>query len=90
MPMGAIQIKNVPRGLHEQLRRRARTEGRTLSEWALQALERELSLPSTKEWLERLQTDPSTDISSVEISRLIERGRGERDEQILSALADRH
>lgn len=88
--MSAIQIKNVPQKLHSQLRERARGEGRTLSEWALQVLQRELSVPSTTEWLEQLKNDPSTDLSSAEIARLVGQGRGEREAQILGALADRH
>lgn len=90
MLVGAIQIKNVPQDLHSRLRERARGEGRTLSEWALQVLQRELSLPSAKEWLEQLKSDPSTDLSSAEITRLVQQGRGEREAQILGVLADRH
>lgn len=90
MPMSAIQIKNVPQSLHSQLRERARGEGRTLSEWALRVLQRELSVPSAKEWLEQLKSDPSTNLSSAEITRVLQQGRGEREAQILGALADRH
>jgi antitoxin FitA len=88
--MSAIQIKNVPAELHEQLRARARREGRNLSEYALSVLERDLAVPTTHEWLERLQQDePVTDIDSEYIVRLIHEGRAERDEQILRALAAR-
>lgn len=90
MLVSAIQIKNVPQDLHSQLRERARLEGRTLSEWALQVLQRELSVPSTKEWLEQLKSDPSTDLSSAEITRLVQQDRGAREAQIVGALANRH
>jgi len=33
--VSAIQVKNVPAGLHEQLRERARAEGRNISEYVL-------------------------------------------------------
>jgi plasmid stability protein len=88
--MSAIQIKNVPPELHDRLRKRARREGRNLSEYALDVLERDLALPTTREWLERLREDePVPGITSDEIVSLIHEGRAERDEQILRAISDR-
>jgi plasmid stability protein len=88
--MSAIQIKNVPPELHARLRERARREGRNLSEYALDALERDLAVPTTREWLERLRQDePVRGIASEDIVSLIHEGRDERDEQILRALSDR-
>jgi antitoxin FitA len=88
--MGAIQIKNVPPELHERLRERARRDGRSLSEYTLAVLTRDLALPSTREWLERLKQDePVQGIASQDIVDAIEQGRAERDEQILSALSGR-
>jgi plasmid stability protein len=88
--MSAIQIKNVPPELHERLRERARREGRNLSEYALDVLERDLALPTTREWLARLREDePVPCITSEEIVSLIHEGRAERDEQILRAISDR-
>jgi plasmid stability protein len=87
--VSAIQIKNVPPELHERLRERARREGRNLSEYTLDVLERDLALPTTREWLERLREDePVPDITSEEIVSLIHEGRAERDEQILRAISD--
>lgn len=88
--MSAIQIKNVPPGLHERLRERARNEGRNLSEYVLGVLERDLRMPSTHEWLERLRQDePVQGIGSDEVVRLIREGRAERDEQVLRAFSGR-
>jgi plasmid stability protein len=88
--MSAIQIKNVPPDLHDRLRERARREGRNMSEYALDVLERDLALPTTREWLERLREDePVPGIASEEIVGLIDEGRAERDEQILRAISDR-
>ncbi len=88
--MSAIQIKNVPAELHERLRERARREGRNLSEYVLDALERDLAVPTTREWLERLREDePVTGVTSEEIVSSIHEGRAERDEQILRALSGR-
>jgi plasmid stability protein len=88
--MSAIQIKNVPPELHERLRERAQREGRSLSEYARGVLERDLALPTTREWLDRLREDePVRGITSEEIVDLIHEGRAERDEQILRAISAR-
>jgi hypothetical protein len=87
--MSAIQIKNVPPELHERLRVRARREGRNLSEYVLGVLDRDLAVPSTREWLESLRKDePVTGVTSEEIVNLIHEGRAERDERIRRAIAD--
>lgn len=85
--MSAIQIKNVPPELHERLRERARREGRNLSDYALGVLERDLAVPTTREWLQRLRQDEPVQGMGSEVVRLIHEGRAERDEQILRALA---
>jgi plasmid stability protein len=88
--MAAIQVKNVPPELHERLRQRARRDGRNMSDYVLAVLERDLAVPTTREWLERLADDEPVDgVASEEIVRLIHEGRNERDEQILRTLADR-
>jgi plasmid stability protein len=88
--MSAIQIKNVPPELHKQLRERARREGRNMSDYALDVLRRDLAMPTTREWLERLRRDEPVNVSSPqETVNLVNEGRSERDEQILRAVADR-
>jgi plasmid stability protein len=89
-PVSAIQVKNVPPELHERLRARARAEGRNLSDYVRDVLERDLLVPSMREWLDRLaQDEPVSNISSEEIVATIHAGREERDAQIRHALADR-
>lgn len=88
--MSAIQVKNVPPDLHERLRARARSEGRNLGDYVLDALRRDLSVPSTREWLDSLARDtPVTGISSRTIVEAVHAGREERDAQIRAAVADR-
>jgi hypothetical protein len=80
----------VGTALPERLRARARREGRNLSDYVLFVLERDLSVPSTREWLERLREDePVTEVSSEEVANPIHSGRAERDEQIQSAIVAR-
>lgn len=48
-----LQVRNVPDDLHEELRRRARAAGMTLSEFVLRELDRMASRPSVEEVLAR-------------------------------------
>lgn len=88
--MSAIQVKDVPSELHERLRERARSEGRSMSDYVLRMLERDLALPTKREWLDRLKSRESvTGITSEEIVASIHEGRAERDAQILRAISAR-
>jgi hypothetical protein len=88
--VSAIQVKNVPVELHEHLRARARLEGRNLSDYVLDVLRRDLTVPTNREWLERLEQDEAvTTTSSEDISKAIHEARTERDEQIGRAVTDR-
>jgi antitoxin FitA len=89
--MSAIQVKNVPPELHERLRRRARREGRSLSDYILSVLDRDLETPTLREWLEGLSEDePVAGVTADEIADAIQESRAERDEQIAGALAAGH
>ncbi len=84
--ISAIQVKNVPSDLHQRLRARARSEGRNLSDYVLDVLQRDLALPTTREWLDQVkQREPVTGVSRERILELIDQGRDERDEQIRAA-----
>jgi antitoxin FitA len=88
--MSAIQVKNFPEDLHAKLRERAARQGRSVSAYVRDVLERDLARPTTREWLDSLKEDePVSGIASEEIVSLIHQGRAERDEQILRAIADR-
>jgi len=55
----------------------------------LSVLDRDLAVPTKREWLESLRRDePVTGVTSEEIVNLIHEGRDERDEQIRRAIAD--
>jgi antitoxin FitA len=83
--MGAIQVKDVPQELHDALRRRAIQEGMTLADYVLDLIRRDLSLPSRREWLERLATREP--VEGGDIAEEIRAARAERDAQIDAALA---
>lgn len=56
--MGAIQVKNVPPELHEELRRRAAEEGIDLQDYLLRVLRNDVSVPTQRQWLARLRQQP--------------------------------
>jgi antitoxin FitA len=86
--MSAIQVKDVPVELHERLRARARAEGRSLSDYVLYVLERDLAMPTMREWLTQLkQSEPVTGVSREDILEALHQGREERDEQIRAAIS---
>ena len=58
--MSALQVKNVPEELHEELRRRAAESGKTVGEIVLAAIRRELRSETMREWAERVSNIPWT------------------------------
>ena len=57
--MANLQVRNVPKALHDRLRRHARKANRSMSDIVLAAVERDLDM---REWQERLAQDPPTDL----------------------------
>ena len=90
MPMGAIQVKDVPEELHRALRRRAIEEGMTLADYVLDLIRRDLGLPSRREWLERLATREPVDLGSDAVVAALHAARAEREAQIDAALTGRY
>lgn len=72
-----IQVRNVPRELHEELKVRAASRGLTLTDYIQRVLEREVARPAEEEVRERLgrarrvKLDPSA-------AEIIRRERDER------------
>ena len=70
----------MPEELHEALRRRAQGEGMTVREYLLRVIERDLSLPTMREWLGRVaDLEP---VEGLDVVTAIREGRIERDEQL--------
>lgn len=86
MPMGAIQVKDVPEELHEALRRRALEQGMTMADYVLDLIRRDLGLPSRREWFERLATREPVNLRPGEAAEAIRAERAEREAQIMAAL----
>ncbi len=86
MPMGAIQVKDVPQELHEALRRRALEQGMTLADYVLDLIRRDLGLPSRREWFERLATREPVNLRPGEAAEELHAARAEREAQLAAAL----
>jgi plasmid stability protein len=76
--MANLQVKNVPDTLHQRLRRYAEKHHRTISDIALEALEREMA---RSEWHERHSQRPTTDLGDSAAS-LLEQERRQREEDL--------
>ena len=76
--MAALQVKNVPEDLHEQLRERAEAEGTSISELVLVAIRRELSRPRMQVWLDEVSHDAPTKVKRRDIVSAIAESRRTR------------
>lgn len=75
--MANLQVKNFPDALHQRLRNYAQKHHRSISDIALEAIEREMA---RYEWQERLSQRPATDLGESAASLLeLERQERERD-----------
>jgi antitoxin FitA len=78
-----IQVKNVPPGMHGELRRRAGQEGLTIRDYVLKLIERDQRLPSKTDWLDRV-----AELEPVAVSQsaadVIREAREERDEELMA------
>ena len=57
-----IQIRNVPDEIHRAAKARAARQGLTLSEFALQALQRAVETPTLRELADRIDALPTIDL----------------------------
>ncbi|MCA1839203.1 MAG: Arc family DNA-binding protein [Actinomycetota bacterium] len=76
-----IQIRGVPIEIRERVRRRARKEGRSMSDYLLALIERDLSVPSPAEFRRRLAR-LSAVVLDRPAARDIEEIRGGRDVEL--------
>ena len=71
--MGNVQIRNVPTELHRRVKSRAAEEGLSLSDYLLRIVEREASIPTPDEIVQRLRALPPLELDeppSVIIRRM--------------------
>jgi hypothetical protein len=72
--MATLQVKNLDPQLHAALARRAKREGRTLSDLVTSMLRRELARPSLADWKDSIRQGPRLD-HDVDSARLLDDDR---------------
>lgn len=60
--MSNLQVKDVPAGMHAELRRRAGRAGKTIRDYLLELIRRDLAAPSREEWLASVKELPPLDL----------------------------
>lgn len=78
MRMSNVQVKNLDKSLHEELRERAAAQGATISDYVLELIRRDLRTPSRKAWLTSAAVLPRHDLSRDEITGAIDAARSHR------------
>ena len=76
--MANLQVKNLPDALHRRLRFYAQKHHRTISDIALEAIEREMA---RYEWHEKISQRPATDLGDSAAS-LLEQERQQRAREL--------
>ncbi|MBM3755895.1 MAG: hypothetical protein FJW38_18160 [Acidobacteria bacterium] len=72
-----IQIRNVPEKVHRALKSRAAMKGKTMSDYLLGVVEKELASPDIEEFLKRIRSIPP-DTSGFNATEYIRRERDAR------------
>jgi plasmid stability protein len=80
--MPALQVRDLPPDIHRRLRERARDERMSISDYVLELLERDLALPTRREWAERLAARQAVE---TDAAAAVREGREERDREIAEA-----
>lgn len=76
-----IQIRNVPDRMHRELKRRAKLEGQSLTEYIEELLQREISRPPREEVFARIEAREPVKLSRS-AAQIIREERKKRDRQI--------
>jgi hypothetical protein len=76
-----IQIRGVPVGLHQRVKRRASKQGKSMSDYLLSLIERDLAIPTPSEFARRLARMESV-VLDRPAAHDIEEIRRARDEEL--------
>jgi hypothetical protein len=79
--MKMIQVRNVPDGVHAELKARAARGGVPLSEYVLRLIEDDLAVPTLEEGLERVMRLPRPRVP-LRGSELVAAARAEREAEL--------
>jgi plasmid stability protein len=73
-----IHVRNVPDGVHQELARRAKARGQSLTGYVKEILEREVSRPAREEVFERIRQLPPVQLDRP-VADLIREERAEQE-----------
>lgn len=76
MHMPAIQVRDVPPELHDALRRRAKATHRTIGQYVLDLIRRDLQRPDAEEWM--AEWEALEPIEGVNVVEVLEADRADR------------
>jgi len=79
--MKMIQVRNVPDGVHAELKARAARKGVTLTDYVLGLIEDDLAVPTLEEGLERIMRLPRPR-QVVSGAELVRASRAEREREL--------
>jgi plasmid stability protein len=77
--MANLQVKNLPESLHQRLRHYAQKHHRTISDIALEAIEREMARYESHD---KISLRPTTDLG-VSAASLLEQERQQREKELV-------
>jgi antitoxin FitA len=83
--MKMIQVRNVPDGVHRELKARAARRGVTLTDYVLDLIESDLARPTLEEALERISRLPRPR-AAIRGAELVREAREEREEELAARL----
>lgn len=75
-----LQLRGVPAGLRDRLRKRASNKGLSMSGYAIKVLSDHLERPSLEEWLKQVRADPP--VPGISSAQLVREARREADARI--------
>jgi plasmid stability protein len=70
-----LQVRNVDEATHHAVRARASAEGKTIAEYLLELIRRDLRKPTRSAWLEEARALPSLAVTSDDIRASLDADR---------------
>ena len=83
-----VQIRNLPEALHKRLKIKAAAQGRSLSDYLREEMERLARLPTRDEWFAMVKQWTPVNLPADDIVNAIHEGREEND-KIFDRLFDK-
>jgi hypothetical protein len=77
--MGAIQVKQVPDDVHAAARERAAAQGRSLGEYVLELIRRDLAAPAADVWWDDITGGPALVGPGFDGARAVADARAEHE-----------